>query len=376
MTIKSFFADSVAVAMREARKELGDEAMLLKSRRASHEFAHLGRYEVVFGVASASSSDAELSAEASAWTAAERSAEAVVAPSSDLNSGAATASLGEEPRFSQKPAIRSVEAFQQKLIEVDLDPRLVLELISAIRSRLREASGPDGQCLAEPSLSRVIAEEVERLLPNGSRREAEPAGGAAVLFGPPGAGKTSAVVRLAVSQGLARSRRVVVLATRDFRVGGAERLKYFCNLLDVEFHALNGHEELDHRLDNRREDELILVDTPGFGPRDMGNSESLAACLGLRRGLQRHLVLPATLKQADLRSAVNRFEHLRANWLLFTRVDETKKIGPIFSEAALSRRPISFVTTGQQVPGDIVPAREFSLVDLIDKRDERMSSAA
>ena len=37
MTIKSFFADTVAAAIREARAELGEEAMLLKSRRAPDE---------------------------------------------------------------------------------------------------------------------------------------------------------------------------------------------------------------------------------------------------------------------------------------------------------------------------------------------------
>ena len=58
MTIKSFFADTVAAAMREARKELGEEAMLLKSRRAPDESRHLGAYEVVFGVVQAAGEQA------------------------------------------------------------------------------------------------------------------------------------------------------------------------------------------------------------------------------------------------------------------------------------------------------------------------------
>lgn len=375
MTIKSYFADSVAAAMREARKELGDEAMLLKSRRAAHDFEHLGRYEVVFGVAAASSTSAELAAEASAWADADRNGgqAAPVAPAPEPREVAAGPAEAPE---TQKPAVRSVEQFQQRLIEAEVDPRLVLELVSAIRARLREASAADGQAPGEDRLLAVIAQEAERILPTGSTSQSDATAGAAVLFGPPGAGKTSAIVRLAVSQGLARSRRVVVLAASDFRIGGLERLKYFCNLLDVEFHALNGPEELGRRLDSRRDDEMILIDTPGFGPNDMSHSASLVACLGPRRDVQRHFVLPATLKQADLRSTVNRFELFRANWLLFTRVDEASKLGPIFSEAALSRRPISFVTTGQQVPGDIAPASEFSLLGLIGKRDDRMLSAA
>ena len=58
MTIKSFFADTVAAAMREARTQLGEEAMLLKSRRAPDESRHLGAYEVVFGVVQAAGEQA------------------------------------------------------------------------------------------------------------------------------------------------------------------------------------------------------------------------------------------------------------------------------------------------------------------------------
>src|SRR5215472_13052141 len=49
MRIKSYFSKSVEAAILEARKDLGEEAMLVTSRRASPENSHLGEYEVVFG---------------------------------------------------------------------------------------------------------------------------------------------------------------------------------------------------------------------------------------------------------------------------------------------------------------------------------------
>ncbi|MBI4875836.1 MAG: hypothetical protein HY822_14465 [Acidobacteria bacterium] len=50
MRIKSYFSNSVKDAMRAAREELGSDAMLLNSRAAPPEAAHLGRCEVVFGL--------------------------------------------------------------------------------------------------------------------------------------------------------------------------------------------------------------------------------------------------------------------------------------------------------------------------------------
>src|ERR1017187_6269890 len=51
MRIKSYFAESVEEAMDRARVELGSEAMLMNTKDTDAEFRHLGRYEVVFGLA-------------------------------------------------------------------------------------------------------------------------------------------------------------------------------------------------------------------------------------------------------------------------------------------------------------------------------------
>src|SRR5208283_1276128 len=50
MRIKSYFAKSVDQAMNEARADLGAEAMLLNTRKASADQPGGGGYEVIFGV--------------------------------------------------------------------------------------------------------------------------------------------------------------------------------------------------------------------------------------------------------------------------------------------------------------------------------------
>jgi len=48
MRLKSYFAGTVESAMCLARQEMGEEAMLVNSRRSQPEARHLGAYEVVF----------------------------------------------------------------------------------------------------------------------------------------------------------------------------------------------------------------------------------------------------------------------------------------------------------------------------------------
>ncbi len=49
MKLKSYFSGTVEAAMELARKELGDEALLVNARPATPETRYLGAYEVVFG---------------------------------------------------------------------------------------------------------------------------------------------------------------------------------------------------------------------------------------------------------------------------------------------------------------------------------------
>ena len=50
MKLKSYFSGTVEAAMELARKELGDEALLVNARPSAPETRSLGAFEVVFGV--------------------------------------------------------------------------------------------------------------------------------------------------------------------------------------------------------------------------------------------------------------------------------------------------------------------------------------
>jgi flagellar biosynthesis protein FlhF len=358
--IKSFFADTVAAAIREARQELGEEAMLLKSSRAPEDAMHLGVYEVVFGVSQDSADPLEDSE--GIWN-------------------AAPAAAGQ-PQAADGPEFADAAALYQRMIELDFGERLAVEFVERVNARLlAEGLGAPDDFASdheEPSkevVERVIALEAERFFRRDSSL-GENSGGVAALIGPPGCGKTSTVVRLAVACGLAQGRRVVLLAAHDHRIGATGRLLQYASLLGVECHSAASPKELWESLKRHKQEDLILIDTPGFGPRDMEQARVLADFFAQRRDVETHLVLPATMKADDLRAAAERFEVFRIDRLLFTRLDETSRPGPVFTEAATSRKPISFLTTGQQVPGDIQPASQFHLPSLLGKPKARMVSAA
>jgi flagellar biosynthesis protein FlhF len=73
-------------------------------------------------------------------------------------------------------------------------------------------------------------------------------------------------------------------------------------------------------------------------------------------------VLSAGTKVSDLLVTIEKYAKLGVNRLLFTKLDETNKLGNIFAAGIKSRIPFSYFTFGQRVPDDIERAQPNRLV--------------
>jgi flagellar biosynthesis protein FlhF len=218
---------------------------------------------------------------------------------------------------------RKVQTRPRKLQE--LDPTAVVEeTIEVIESRFS----------VKPELGRITA-----------------------LVGPPGAGKTTTLVKLAVTEGLLKGRPVRLISADGERIGAADQLRSYAAILGVTFEMVDGTAGLGQAIDRAPEGHLVLVDTPGFSPALFESvGMSLAIFLARRQEIDTHLVLTATARPSDIEAAAKRFEVFRPSALIFTRLDETDSTGTIASEAIRSAIPVSWLCAGQLIPEDIKPA--------------------
>jgi hypothetical protein len=125
-----------------------------------------------------------------------------------------------------------------------------------------------------------------------------------------------------------------------------------------------------------RAKDLILIDTAGYGTREMDNAADLARFLATRPDIDVHLALTASMKSADLARVARQFQIMRPSSLVFTRLDETETLGSLYSLAARSGRPLSFLGTGQQIPEDLEPASPARIVDGLVARLRKATLAA
>ena len=171
-----------------------------------------------------------------------------------------------------------------------------------------------------------------------------------VFVGPPGAGKTTTIAKIAAQQRVRDGRRIGLVAADGYRVGAVEQLRLYAEVIGAPLTVARSVDELDHALATARRP--ILIDTPGRSPND-DMSREMFRVVGRHPGVRTHLVLPASLPPAHLRRTLDRFHEARPSRVVITKLDEADSLAPLVGVLREAALPISFVGTGQRVPEDL-----------------------
>jgi flagellar biosynthesis protein FlhF len=370
MRIKSYYARTIEDAMARAGQELGPDAMLVDSRKSPPEALHLGAYEVVFAMDAAR---AEPGASATREAAANGFGDRLSAEVGELKKelegmrrALTRTAFGPAQWPGASPTLSDGYA---TLTAGEVSPELAREIVQGAESRLGAARLPLARLAQRPdgaAFERALVEELESrftVQPVLGRGEGKPR--IVALVGPPGSGKTSTLVKLAVNYGLASRRPVLLLSADTYRVAAAEQLRSYAAILGVGFQVLETVAALAQAIEENRGKELIFIDTPGLSAGELEDSGGLAHFLATRTDIDTQLVLSASMKSADLKRVVDSYQGFGAQRLVFTKLDETSSFGPILNEAVRTGKPLSFFTNGQRIPEDLEAVSPRRLTELI-----------
>jgi flagellar biosynthesis protein FlhF len=375
MKVKSYFANSIDAAIRQAREELGSDAMLIESHAASTDAKYRGRFEVVFGVLE-NGQEQPGSKRPGLIPAREEVAAELKMLRVQIDE------LRKMIQASQPDAtgFPEVEAVFQELVAADVDPEIAANLTETAKTIWLNLAAPQIRPGAPQECLRQIVEEcVRRRIETVPRPSASGAnrGIVSAFVGPPGAGKTTTLAKIAIKHSLAERLPVRIISVETDRVGSHERLRAYAAIMGVGFVAVDSISELLQALKKERENETLLIDTPGFTPAELESARDLARALDRIDGRQVHLVLPASMKRSDTSAYADQFEIFKPSCLLFTKLDETSSVGSMVSEALRLGKPLSFFSTGQGVPEDLENASVETMIGrLFPERAAPAASAA
>jgi flagellar biosynthesis protein FlhF len=356
MRIKSYFAGSVEQAIQQARQELGAEAMLVTSRRSSQQNRRLGTYEVVFALQPENATTQETDAEAPGL-----SAELQILRS-QLDEIKRTIQLGNGRSANGSPEI---EQIVRELTAADLDDNLARR----ITAQLSTSSTVDAlRAAVNESLAARISIAPDFDQTSGNR--------VLVFAGPAGAGKTTTLTKIAIQKCLASRTSVRIISVDPHRVASHEKLRTFAGIIGTGFTAANTIRELLDAVDEYQSKNVLLIDTPGYGNRDLEAAHELSD--GLKRLARKeiHLVLPASMKRDALMQSIRQYGEFQPDCLLITKLDETESYGGVISAAIEAGKPLSFFSHGQTIPEDLEPANTQTLLDTLFRQERAQAVSA
>lgn len=190
-----------------------------------------------------------------------------------------------------------------------------------------------------------------------------------VLIGPTGVGKTTTLAKLAAAYKLKMKKNIGIITTDTYRIGAVDQLLTYAKIMDIPtIICVSGNDFITAMRDFESMDN-VLIDTVGRSQKDIKRLKELFSIFQDNKDLHISLVMSLNVKEIDSMDIYEKFSVLDIDSLIFTKLDETNTPGSMLNIAVKTKKPISYVSFGQDVPNDLMNAEPLKLSSLIIKKE-------
>jgi flagellar biosynthesis protein FlhF len=396
LKLRTFTAETYTEALKKVKEEVGEDAVIVSSKEIRKKtLTSPGLYEIVVAI-----DDNENSVKTKKDV-----KEDVILKLS--NAAKEIASTLEEKESNIKKAVNNDEIIELKkeIAKISDTLKFLQATIWEITNNKKEielppefseiyalsrASGMDSKHLDEimkltikymPLKMRKSPETIKRyfytllkkMIPIRIEREVTPPHKKIMMFvGPTGVGKTTTIAKLAARYAykLSKRHKVGIITLDTYRIGAVEQLMTYAKMMRLPIETVIDPTDFSTALDTLRHNEYILIDTVGSSQHDRDKIEKLASFLQVNTfaEININLVLSAVTKYEDLMDIYKNFSILPIDTFIFTKLDETRSYGNIFSLLIDTKKPVSYFSIGQEVPDDLIEANaDYLLKGILNK---------
>jgi flagellar biosynthesis protein FlhF len=175
-----------------------------------------------------------------------------------------------------------------------------------------------------------------------------------ILFvGPTGVGKTTSLVKLASAFAINHKQKAAIINTDTYRIAAHEQLRTYADILDIPLAVAYRMEEVETALADMGDRDVIFIDTAGKRPGDPRHQEDISRIISYAKPEDIFLCVAAPTCFSAVREIVDTYAFAGDYKLLFTKLDETRSRGMVLNTVRYAKRPLAYITTGQNVPDDL-----------------------
>lgn len=368
MQIKRFEAADMTEALRLVKRAFGDDAVILSAREAKPRgfFGAWKKKQVEITAATDYPLNRDedkndftglLSRQLDEINAADRVSLSTTPPPSGSSAN------GQRPIVSRKePTQGTAGSNREKSVSFRPDPAFAGRWPA--KGERQEYNGyirGGGSCQrddvysSEPDSAPLLAE------PFTDRRDKKQV---IALVGPPGAGKTSTLAKLAWHCRVVEQQTVGLISLDRYRMAANSLLERFARIVNLKLFVIQDVDGLQSALNELKDADVVLIDTPGFGRGDRSMMETVRLLLKAAAPDETHLVLNATVRESVLAATVENFTSVDPNRVLFTHLDECDSRSVSSQLLKEIRIPSAFLADGVDLHGNLKTATAEGLESL------------
>lgn len=198
-----------------------------------------------------------------------------------------------------------------------------------------------------------------------------------VIFfvGPTGVGKTTTLAKLAAQLVLNKKHDIGLVTLDTYRIAAVDQLKTYSDILQLPLEIVYNEEDVYKTLVAFKEKDIIFMDTAGINHREIDEKDQIYRIIDSIQNKEIYLVLSGTTNYNTLKSIIDHYSFIKDYKIIFTKLDEAEGFGNILNAKYLTQNPVSYITTGQNVPDDIEILDKNKVVSWLigENLDERPS---
>lgn len=361
MIIKRYVADNMSEAMQKIRYDLGSNAIIVSQRKIRRK-GLIGFFcKKIVEVTAAIESDKkyeEIKVEPVTNTPIINNQ---IKSKDEINSNGEI--LREIKKINEKinNLNNNKEEIENTKIKIKTKTESILEnsdVIDKVIKKVVSRVNNNKLQISEMEKSKIV---IEKMIPKG-KEEGE---SRIVLVGPTGVGKTTTIAKLAGRFSIQEKKKVGLITIDTYRIGAVDQLRTYAEIIKIPFQVVYNVNDMDKALEKLKDCEIILVDTTGRNCKNMMQLSELRSYIEKVGTDNINLVLSATTKNKDLEAIINGYKVLNYKQIIITKLDETTTYGSLLNAIEASKKPISYVTTGQTVPDDILKLSPREIANLV-----------